>query len=112
MWEPLTAPTLQAEWRPPGGTVAAVESTSTSLQAALDREWYHSIELAPGAVTPGWFDTRSIVRKLPFPASLEGRRCLDVATFDGFWAFEMERRGAAQTIGIDVLDPLRWDWPA
>jgi tRNA (mo5U34)-methyltransferase len=94
------------------GTVAAVESRSLPLQAALDREWYHTIELAPGHLTPGWFDTRAVVDKLPFPASLEGKRCLDVATFDGFWAFEMERRGAAETIGIDVLDPLRWDWPA
>src|SRR5436189_220315 len=23
-------------------------------------EWYHTLELAPGVVTPGWFDTRSI----------------------------------------------------
>jgi tRNA (mo5U34)-methyltransferase len=89
-----------------------VKSTPLSLKEALDREWYHTIELAPGSLTPGWFDTRSIVGDLPFPASLEGKRCLDVATFDGFWAFEMERRGAAETIGIDVLDPLRWDWPA
>lgn len=77
----------------------------------LEREWYHTIELAPGIVTPGWFDTRKIVSTLPFPASLAGCRCLDVATFDGFWAFEMERRGAKETIGIDVLDPLAWDWP-
>jgi tRNA (mo5U34)-methyltransferase len=34
-----------------------------------------------------------------------------VATFNGFWAFEMERRGAAEVVAIDVLDPLRWDWP-
>jgi tRNA (mo5U34)-methyltransferase len=45
------------------------------------------------------------------PASLEGRRCLDVGTFDGFWAFEMERRGAAEVVAIDVVDPRRWDWP-
>src|SRR5207244_226152 len=25
---------------------------------------------------------------------------------------EMERRGASETIGIDVLDPMQWDWPA
>jgi tRNA (mo5U34)-methyltransferase len=85
---------------------------AASLAGALQREWYHTIELSPGVVTPGWFDTRKIVAQLPFPASLEGKRCLDVATFDGFWAFEMERRGAAETIGIDVLDPLQWDWPA
>ena len=89
-----------------------VEAASAPLTGALEREWYHTIELAPGVVTPGWFDTRSIAEKLPFPASLQGKRCLDVATFDGFWAFEMERRGAAETIAIDVLDPRQWDWPA
>ena len=81
------------------------------LTAAVEREWYHTIELAPGIVTPGWFDTRGVARRLPFPTSLKGRRCLDVATFDGFWAFEMERRGAAEVHAIDVLDPYAWDWP-
>jgi tRNA (mo5U34)-methyltransferase len=88
-----------------------VEAAAVSPEAALERDWYHTIELAPGVVTPGWFDTRSVVARLPFPASLAGKRCLDVATFDGFWAFEMERRGAAETVAIDVLDPTRWDWP-
>ena len=60
--------------------------------AALD--WYHTMELAPGLETPGWHDTRPIVDDLPLPASLAGKRCLDVGTFDGFWAFELERRGA------------------
>lgn len=75
-------------------------------------DWYHTLELAPGVLTPGWLDTRRIAHEVPLPASLGGRRCLDVATFNGFWAFEMERRGAAEVIGIDVLDPARWDWPA
>jgi tRNA (mo5U34)-methyltransferase len=74
-------------------------------------QWYHTLELAPGIETPGWFDLRPIVKRIPFPESLEGKRCLDVGTFDGFWAFEMERRGA-EVVGIDVLDPLQWDWPA
>jgi tRNA (mo5U34)-methyltransferase len=88
-----------------------VEACTKDLSGALEREWYHTLELAPGIVTPGWFDTRKVVDDLPFPASLEGKRCLDVATFDGFWAFEMERRGALETIGIDILDPTAWDWP-
>lgn len=83
-----------------------------SLASEIDRDWYHTLELAPGVVTPGWFDTRKIVSQLPFPASLAGQRCLDVATFDGFWAFEMERRGADRTTAIDVLDPGAYDWPA
>jgi tRNA (mo5U34)-methyltransferase len=74
-------------------------------------DWYHTIELGPGLTTPGWFDTRSVVPSLPFPASLEGKRCLDVGTYDGFWAFEMERRGASEVVAIDVLNPPEWDWP-
>jgi len=75
-------------------------------------EWYHTIELAPGVVTPGWLDHRGILPKIPLPASLAGLRCLDVGTFNGFWAFELERRGATEVVGVDVLDPHRWDWPA
>jgi tRNA (mo5U34)-methyltransferase len=77
----------------------------------LGREWYHTLELAPGVVTPGWFDTRRLAGQLPWP-DLAGRRCLDVGTFDGFWAFEMERRGAGEVVAVDLLDPRRWDWPA
>lgn len=76
------------------------------------RQWYHTLELAPGIVTPGWFDTRPVAEKLPLPSSLEGMRCLDVGTFDGFWAFEMERRGASEVIATDLLDANEWDWPA
>jgi tRNA (mo5U34)-methyltransferase len=83
-----------------------------ALQADVaSHDWYHTVELAPGVVTPGWFDTRAIVDKLPLPASLAGQRCLDIGTFDGFWAFEMERRGAEEVVAIDVLDPAQWDWP-
>jgi tRNA (mo5U34)-methyltransferase len=74
--------------------------------------WYHTLELAPGVITPGWLDCRPAVEHVPFPASLESKRCLDVGTYDGFWAFEMEKRGAAEVIGIDVLDGNQWDWPA
>jgi tRNA (mo5U34)-methyltransferase len=76
-----------------------------------ERSWYHTLELAPGVVTPGWFDTRGVLRSIPFPADLSGMRCLDIATFDGFWAFEMERRGAAEVVAVDVLDPRDFDWP-
>lgn len=82
------------------------------LRAAVEAtEWYHTLELAPGVVTPGWQDTRAVARRLPIPPSLAGRRCLDVGTFDGFWAFEMERRGAEEVVALDVPDPADWDWP-
>ncbi len=78
-------------------------------QAVAELDWYHTLELAPGVVTPGWQDTRTVAETIPF-GDLTGKRCLDVGTFDGFWAFAMERRGG-QVTAIDVLDPEGWDWP-
>jgi tRNA (mo5U34)-methyltransferase len=75
-----------------------------------ERDWYHTIELAPGLETPGYFDLREVAAEV-LPASLDGARCLDVATFDGFWALELEKRGAAEVVAIDILDPRQWDWP-
>jgi tRNA (mo5U34)-methyltransferase len=82
------------------------------LDEVAQREWYHTLELGPGVQTPGFFDHRPLLKKLPIPASLAGERCLDIGTFDGFWAFEMERRGAAEVVAADILDPMAWDWPA
>jgi len=84
---------------------------ATLAGRAAELSWYHTIELAPGVVTDAFFDTRPTVAKVPLPADLTGRRCLDVGTWDGFWAFELERRGAASVTAVDIEDPRRWDWP-
>lgn len=73
------------------------------------RHWYHSIEVARGVVTPGWFDLRPVVERLPWP-EVRGKRCLDVGTSDGFLAFELERRGAAEVVAIDIAQHEQWDW--
>ena len=72
--------------------------------------WYHTLELAPGVVTPGWFDLRPTVDLLPWP-EVSGKRCLDVGTYDGFLAFELERRGAAEVVATDISSHQDWDWP-
>jgi tRNA (mo5U34)-methyltransferase len=71
--------------------------------------WYHTIDLPGGIVTPGEYDTRRAAAKIPLPQDLTGSRCLDVGTHDGFWAFEMERRGAAAVVAIDLDDPREGD---
>ena len=80
------------------------------LRAAVasNPAWYHTIELAPGVVTPGHVDIRALAEPV-LPVSLAGRRALDVGTFDGFWAFAMERRGA-DVVALDVpsLDSAEW----
>ena len=73
--------------------------------------WYHTLELAPGVVTDGMFDLRPHVDRYGLPARLDGMRVLEVGTWDGFWAFEMERRGAAEVVALDLDDERELDWP-
>jgi tRNA (mo5U34)-methyltransferase len=79
---------------------------------AARHPWYHTLELGDGVVTEGMFDHRPVLDRYPLPDDLSGMRCLDVATMDGFWAFEMERRGAASVMALDLEDPEALDWPA
>lgn len=73
--------------------------------------WYHTIDLPDGSATPGEYDLRPIVQRLPLPASLAGKRCLDVGSRDGFYAFEMERRGAAEVVSLDIGEPSELHFP-
>jgi tRNA (mo5U34)-methyltransferase len=88
-------------------------TSASELQAEVERyPWYHTLELGDGVVTKGMFDHRPHMQHYPIPADLTGKRCLDVATMDGYWAFEMERRGAASVTALDLEDPEALDWPA
>jgi len=81
------------------------------LRERLDEiDWYQTQELAPGLVTPGMFDLRPLIPRYGIPEDLAGTRILEVGTFEGFWAFELERRGAAVT-ALDVDRVQALDWP-
>src|SRR4051794_15943029 len=69
-----------------------------------EQRWYHTLELPGGVLTPGEYDLRAVSATLPWP-DLSGLRCLDVGSRDGFYAFEMERRGAAEVVSLDLDDP-------
>jgi tRNA (mo5U34)-methyltransferase len=78
---------------------------SSDLRSRVQQlSWYHTFELPGGIVTEGMFDHRSMVGRLPIPRSLAGLRCLDVASSDGFFAFEMARRGASEVVSLDLPD--------
>jgi tRNA (mo5U34)-methyltransferase len=85
--------------------------TAAAKDAIEGLNWWHVIEVAPGVVTPGGWDLRPAAHRMPWPAALDGARCLDVGTMDGFWAFELERRGAGEVVAIDLVDPDRQDSP-
>jgi tRNA (mo5U34)-methyltransferase len=75
----------------------------SEVQKRVDEvDWYHTIDVGEGVATPGVFDHRPYLQYYPIPASLAGKRVLDVATYDGSFAFEMESRGAAEVIAIDL----------
>jgi tRNA (mo5U34)-methyltransferase len=89
----------------------ADEPSSADLRTRIANNplWYHCIDLGGEVVTKGWFDLRPIVDRLPWP-DVAGKRCLDVATYDGFLAFELERRGAAEVVATDIPSHEDWDW--
>lgn len=64
--------------------------------------WYHTIDLGHGLTSRGYYDLRPVVDRYGIPTSLRGMEVLDVGTGDGFFAFEMERRGADRVTAIDV----------
>jgi tRNA (mo5U34)-methyltransferase len=80
------------------------------LERAQSRGWYHTLELAPGVTTTGMFDLRPYVGHYGLPDRMDGMRALEVGTWDGFWAFEMERRGA-EVVALDLDDERDLDWP-
>ena len=90
--------------RPGGGA----DPARLRAEVAANPAWYHTIDLGPAGVTPGHVDWRADAERI-LPAQLSGLRALDVGTYDGFWAFAMERRGADVTaIDVERLDAAAW----
>lgn len=82
--------------------MANSSSSTSDLRAQIDQiKWFHSIELAPGVVTPGLDTTRDRLDILRIPADLSGKSVLDVGAWDGFFSFEAERRGADRVLATD-----------
>jgi hypothetical protein len=52
----------------------ATDADAAARVAGLD--WWHTIEVAPGVVTPGGWDLRATAERVPWPPSLAGMRCL------------------------------------
>jgi len=71
---------------------------------ATRTDWFHSIDVGDGLVTPGMCTVeyqRFMWDKLRLPENMTGLRVLDIGTYDGFFAFECEKRGA-EVVAIDV----------
>jgi len=72
--------------------------------------WYHRIDLGDGVETPGHFRMADYLSHYHFPESMDGMRVLDVGASTGFFAYEFERRGAAEVVGIELPSWEAHDW--
>lgn len=64
--------------------------------------WYHRIDLGDGVETPGHFRMSDYLGAYHLPERLDGMRVLDVGASTGFFAYEFERRGAAEVVAIEL----------
>lgn len=74
--------------------------------------WWHSIDLGGGVVTPGQKTPAIMSAEIAAvfgPLDLRGRSVLDVGTWNGGFAIEAKRRGAARVL---ATDSLCWRLPA
>jgi tRNA (mo5U34)-methyltransferase len=87
-----------------------IDAPLEEARAAVERVplWFHTFSLAGGALyTPGV--ARDHRYRLPaFPDDLTERSVLDVGTFDGFYAFLAEARGALRVVAIDNEQYTDW----
>jgi tRNA (mo5U34)-methyltransferase len=73
------------------------EDFSAELAAT---NWYHSFELPGGRAIDGFLKLDELKERwaeFPLPASLRGKRLLDIGSWDGWFTYEAERRGAEVT---------------
>jgi tRNA (mo5U34)-methyltransferase len=78
-----------------------------SVGATTGGYWYHTIALPNETggfdLTPGEYDHRTYLREYGFPDDLSGKSVIDVGAADGFFSFELERRGAARVVALDYV---------
>jgi tRNA (mo5U34)-methyltransferase len=67
--------------------------------------WHQRFELAPGVWTPGVSPVPWLCAAAKLPADLSGATVLDIGTTNAGTAFELERRGAARVVAVDIFDP-------
>ena len=75
-----------------------------------ERGWWHSFELPDGTLIQGVCGVPTLknrIEQFPIPQDLRGKRVLDIGAWDGWFSFEMERRGA-EVLAIDNWDNPRF----
>jgi tRNA (mo5U34)-methyltransferase len=99
----MSTSTSTSEGRAAEG-VAPMAADDTLRERAGMIEWFQDFEILPGVMTGGPQKVLELLTRLWLPARLDGLRCADLGTNDGFFAAEMARRGAAEVWAYDHPD--------
>lgn len=88
---------------------------TAQIQSMVDAftGWYHRIPLPGGIVTPGTNHSEATLDQLDaigLPKDCTGLRVLDISCRDGFFTFELEKRGA-EVVGLDYVQPENTGFP-
>jgi tRNA (mo5U34)-methyltransferase len=86
-----------------------IQESRRQIERLTKLGWYHSIELPGGSVVEGHQtiqQLRTRIRQFPIPEDLTGKRVLDIGAWDGWFSFEMERRGA-EVLALDATRNTR-----
>jgi tRNA (mo5U34)-methyltransferase len=88
-----------------------IEADPAAARAVLDEVpfWFHTFALnrAEGIYAPGY--ARDHRYRVPaIPEEFEGLSVLDIGTFDGFYAFLAEARGAERVVAVDNEQYIDW----
>lgn len=79
--------------------------------AWLGPQWHSPVDLGQGINTGSVKLQKRFARRLrlfQIPQNLTGKRVLDIGTWDGFFALEMERRGA-EVVAVDIWDEFEYE---
>jgi tRNA (mo5U34)-methyltransferase len=117
---------LNTEATPANGLVEMIPETSAAERAVADllpigapravaerardavAVWFHTFALAPGVYTPGIARDHRYRPAVLGADRFQGRSVLDVGSFDGFYAFLAEARGARRVVAVDNEQYVDW----
>jgi tRNA (mo5U34)-methyltransferase len=88
----------------PRATVTVVPGQEAAIE---DLVWFHSLDLGGGVVTRGIKPADVLAKEaqgLTLGPDLSGKTALDIGAWDGYFSYELERRGAQVT----SLDHYAW----
>lgn len=93
---------------PEHGRTDPFAGVRTWREIFYSKRWWHSFELPDGTRIDGvnsMEGQKHRISQFPIPQDLRGKRVLDIGAWDGWFSFEMEKRGA------EVMAVDNWDNP-